>query len=450
MDMPETLDLPCVQNGGKCSIRLPSSKSVLLRQLFISGLANQPTDLVGCDQSSDSDAMIRALQSLGVLLAKKAEHSLSDASRIWTIDPTLVRREGNHVLNLHASGMSLRSLLALPAIFHGSLSYDGLPSLRARPNSGLLNALSELGCAVQSEGGRLPIRITGPATRSIVTLDATLSSQYLSALLLVAPCMPKGIEIHLNNSVASKPYVELTIHEMSRRGIHVVKDWDAGMLKVEPQTYRTDAAVAIEGDASAASYFAAMATLHGKRVNFPNLSPSTLQGDFQFLQVCKQIGASVEFTSKGATVQGTDVRRPVDEINMQDMPDAALTLMAMAPFLLGTTRITGLHTLRYKECDRISCPVIELRKAGVKIIEGEDFVEISGGGPYRSAVFDSYDDHRMAMSLAVFGSMTQGCRIRDPHCVNKTYPSFWNDFARFRSSDDMAGEMGSPHDNRET
>ena len=294
---------------------------------------------------------------------------------------------------------------------------------------------------VQSKNGGLPIWITGSAQGAKVSLDATLSGQNLTALLLVAPCMPRGIEIYVNGSFASKPYVELTIHEMSRRSVPVATDWTNGILWVKPQAYQSDVTTPIEGDASAAPYFAALATLHSEKIRFRNLSSSSLQGDIQFLEVCRQMGAPVEVTANGTLVQGAEVRRPIDEINMQVMPDVAPTLMAMAPFLSGTSRIAGLQTLRYKECDRISCPAKELRKAG---IEGEGFVEIQGGGPYRSVEVDSYQEHRMAMSLAIFASLTPGSRIGDPHCVDKTYPRFWKDFASVRESDGPESGVGLP------
>ena len=177
-------------------------------------------------------------------------------------------------------------------------------------------------------------------------------------------------------------------------------------------------------------YHAALATLHASTVHIENLGTSTTQGDFAFFELCARLGASVEATEDRVTITGPTALRPLDRVDMESMPDAAPTLMAMAPFLPAPIRITGLSTLRHKECDRIACPAGELRKAGVTVAEGPDWIAIAPASAPRPARFETFDDHRMAMAFAVFASKVGGCEILDPGCVSKTYADFWRDFER--------------------
>ena len=186
----------------------------------------------------------------------------------------------------------------------------------------------------------------------------------------------------------------------------------------------------IEGDASAATYHAALATLHASTVHIDNLGTSTSQGDFAFFALCERLGASVRADADRVTITGPRTLRALEQVDMEAMPDAAPTLMAMAPFLPGPLRITGLATLRHKECDRIACPAGELRKAGVSVREGPDWIAIDPVSEPRPARFETFRDHRMAMAFAVFASKVGGCEIADPGCVAKTYADYWRDFER--------------------
>ena len=255
-----------------------------------------------------------------------------------------------------------------------------------------------------------------------------MSSQYLSGLLLLAPCLPNGLQINLRGERVSAPYISITLAEMAKRGVTVVAG--DNVMSVAPQRYR-GGSVGIEGDASAASYHAALATLHGGRVRIANLGASTIQGDYGFFAVCEQLGATVIRGETFTEVTGPAKLKPLEQIDMTEMPDAAVTLMAVAPYLPKPTHITGLSTLPHKECDRIACPARELAKAGVTMDVGDDWVRVYPlERPARPASFETYDDHRMAMSMAVFASGADGCQVLDPDCVAKTYTEFWTDFSR--------------------
>jgi len=287
--------------------------------------------------------------------------------------------------------------------------------------------LRGLGCTVESAGGYLPIAVAGTAAPAAETrLKTGVSSQYLSALLLAAPAFPGGLTIHLEDQLASAPYVQVTKAEMARRGVHV-HTVDETALFVPPGAY-AGGTVAIEGDASAATYHAALATLHGGDVRLANLGADTGQADAAFFAVCETMGARVERSDQGTRIRGPDRLAAVNRVDMRDMPDAAPTLMAMAPFLPAPTHIDGLASLRVKECDRIKAGAAELRKAGARVAEYADAMTIEPAETLRAAVFDTYEDHRMAMALSVLASKVGGCAIRGAECVSKTYADYWRDF----------------------
>ena len=421
--MTETKAIPRLQRAFDVAVTLPGSKSIALRQLAISALADAQSTLLGVPRCDDVDEMCDALGRLGVDIEELGP------SRILVAPPPALAN-GEVAIRLGLSGVSMRLLLALAALRQDPTHLDGEPPLRARPNHDLIEALAELGCETRAtDGGHLPISVRGPATYAPeVTVGTRVTSQHLSGLLLVAPRLPEGLTIHLRNDLVSAPYVDLTRSEMARRGA-TVENSGTYTLRVPRQAYR-GGALTIEGDASAATYHAALATLHAATVRIDNLGASTVQGDFAFFDLCARLGASVEASGHAVTITGPDAPRSLEHVDMEEMPDAAPTLMAMAPFLPQPIHITGLATLRHKECDRIACPAGELRKAGVNVEEGPDWMRIHPTPAPRPARFETFDDHRMAMAFAVFASRVGGCEIADPGCVSKTYADFWRDLGR--------------------
>lgn len=399
-------------------MRLPCSKSIALRQLAISALANHPTALHGLDESDDASSMVACLKRLGV--------SVNWDGQDCTIDP----REFNHVdpieLDVGMSGLTLRLLISIAALRSGPTRFVGHPSLERRPNKDLLDALQRMNCRVESNGGFLPILIEGPLQSGCIELSGSVSSQYLSSLLLAAPRLEEGLEIDLIGDQISASYIDVTLRELAKRGVQVERTCIG--YRVQPDEYSGDA-ISIEGDASAATYFSALATLHSSRITFSNLGSSSCQGDRKFLDLCADMGARVSWSDESTEVEGPTELVPINDTNMVDMPDAALTMMAVAPYLNEATTIAGLASLPFKECDRIACPAKELRRAGVTVDEGTDHIVVQPALP-KSAAFETYDDHRMAMSFAVLATKTPGCRIVDPRCVGKTYPNYWRDLDR--------------------
>lgn len=410
-----------VRRPSRVEVTLPGSKSIALRHILMSLLADAPTHLDGVPRCDDVDAMFAAVERLGAGVRRRGK-----AAWIQPAEQT----PGDVTLDLGMSGVSLRLLLAHAALRTTTTRFTGHAQLHRRPNADLLQALEGMGCQVSAaDGGLLPIAVTGPSCpRTHTTLRTGVTSQYLSGLLLSAPALPNGLLIHLRGERTSASYVEVTRNEMARRGVSV-EDPNANALRVPPAKY-SGGEVVIEGDASAATYHAALATLHAGHVTFNNLGVCTPQGDFAFLSLCERAGAWVQRGTRTTTVQGPEQLSSIDHAEMDDMPDAAPTLMAMAPFLPTPTRLTGLATLRVKECDRLRAGTTELRKAGVRVEEEADAMTIHPAAAPRPAVFDTYEDHRMAMSLAVFASRVGGCEVRGPDCVAKTYADFWQDFQR--------------------
>jgi len=401
-------------------VTLPGSKSIALRHILMSTLAEAPTRLVGVPSCDDVDAMFDAVDRLGATVRRRAA--------VATLTPPEAPFASDVELDLGMSGVSLRFMIAHAALRTATTRFTGHAQLHQRPNADLLDALRLLGCEVESaNGGRLPITVTGPATPSSeTTLSTAVSSQYLSGLLLMAPALTSGLTIHLRGGDTSASYIGVTKAEMASRGVPV-RTVDPTAVAVPHGVY-SGGDVAIEGDASGATYHAALATLHRSRVTFANLGDTTRQGDYGFLSLCERIGATVDRGEEKVTVEGPSSLAPLGEVDMSDMPDAAPTLMAMAPFLPEPTHMTGLATLRVKECDRIAFGAAELRKAGIRVDEYAAAMTVHPTGKLKSATFDPHEDHRMAMALSVLASKIGDSRIQDSQCVSKTYADYWRDF----------------------
>ncbi len=424
-----------IRNSILMSMDLPGSKSITLRNLMLAALAEGTTRIDSPCDCDDTREMVECLGALGIGIES------SDDYRKLTVEGQGGRfAEGSVTLGLGLSGTSARFLIALSALRTGETRLVGRGSLNERPNLPLLDAVEQLGGTAESAGGGcLPVSIRGPGSfRRSVRMKGDVSSQYFSALLQIAPLLPDGLEIQVEGELVSQPYIDITLDEMRKFGVEV-ENKDYRKFLVRPQRYRSGTRK-VEGDASAASYFAALALLHGGRVAFENLGSQTRQGDIRFLSLCERLGARVQMGNQKTVIEGTG-KGPVTPadgaIDCADIPDAALTLIAISPLIPGTTRITGICTLKNKECDRIECPAAELRKIGVKVETGDDYIEVSelpAGSRNDSEAVDieTYHDHRMAMSFAVLGTRLGNLNILDPDVVGKTYPRFWEDLARIR------------------
>ena len=405
------------------SIRPPGSKSITNRALVCAALAEGESILSGALDSEDTRVMIQALKELGLAI----DHDL--AARTIRVAGCGGRPPASQAdLYLANSGTSIRFLTAMVTLGHGAFRLDGTPRMRQRPIRDLLDALGQLGADAASESGNgcppVVVRAAGlPGGRA--TVAGSISSQFLSGLLMAAPCASRPVELAVSGELVSKPYVEMTLAVMSAFGISVeVEDLSRFVLPAG-RPYRA-CRYWIEPDASAASYFFAAAAVTRGRVTVEGLSRSSLQGDVAFCDCLARMGCDVLYGRDSITVTGQPLRGI--DADMNAISDTVQTLAAVALFAEGPTTITGVAHVRHKETDRIRALAIELRKLGAQVEERSDGLRIVPGA-LRGAEIDTYDDHRMAMSLAVVGLATPGVVIRNPACTAKTYPEFFRDLA---------------------
>ena len=384
--MPEALAIEPLRAPPVAGVRPPGSKSITNRALLCAALAQGTSTLRGALFAQDTAAMADAVVALGARI---------DADEAAALGPARVL-------------------------------VDGDQQLRGRPFGPLLDAITQLGASVEELGepGRLPVAVSGPAAGGRVRVPGHISSQFLSGLLLAAPLMERGIEVELTSPLVSAPYVRMTAAVMDAFGVRV------DGLAVEPSRY-LPADLAIEPDASAAAYFFAAAAICGGSVTVEGLGTSSLQGDVAFVDVLERMGARVERRAHSITVSGDGRLRAID-VDLADISDTAQTLAAVAVFADGVTRVSGVGFIRAKESDRIGDLVCELRRAGIDAQAQDDGFTLTGGtvAPTR---FGTYDDHRMAMSLALIGLRAPGIEIEDPACVAKTYPGFFSDLEQLRA-----------------
>ena len=403
-------------------VTLPGSKSIALRQLAMSALVNGKTTLRGIPDCDDIEAMIECLGNLGAKIQQRNDE-LEISGPIDLSDKTVS-------INARMSGASTRILIGMAALRKGLTRIDGHESLRKRTNEPLLNALEQMGCYVKRERGGLPVEIKGPVMSPGFEIAGNISSQYVTALLLISPFVnrEKSVVINITGDLVSKPYIDITVNEMRKRGLRI--RWSGSRhLVVESGSY-SDGEYSIEGDATAASYFSAIATIHNSSVNFPNLGSNTVQGDYFFFEVMEQLGAKVEREDQSTNVSGSIQLEGLGDLDMNNHPDVALTLIAMSPLIPGTTKISGLSSLHHKECDRLDCPAAEFKIMGVPFRKTDTSITIDEitTGSIKPHTLCTYHDHRMAMAFSVLASKTGSITIDDKNVVDKTYPNYWVDY----------------------
>lgn len=395
------------------TVTLPGSKSVTNRALACAALAGGPSTLVGALDADDTEAMATCLRRLGVGVERRGGDLVVQPSSTWAPAD----------LDARQSGTTSRFLLPMLALDGTARRLDGDEQLRARPMGPAFAALRALGAEIHEEGapGHLPVRIQGPLTGGRAALSGDVSSQFLSGLLLAGPATAGGLDLELTTELVSRPYVEMTAAVMAAFGASATET-SAGGWQVEPGRYRGTTYV-VEPDASAASYVWAAALVRGGRVTVPGLHRGSMQGDVAFAEVLADMGASVTWHDDAVTVASGDGLHGVD-VDMEHISDTVPTLAALAALADGPTTIRGVGFIRDKESDRIAGPVAELRRCGVDAHPTDDGMVIVPG-PVQPATFETYRDHRMAMGFALLGLAVPGIAVRDPRCVDKTFPGYW-------------------------
>ena len=398
------------------TLSMPGSKSFTNRALICASLANGESQLVGWLDSEDTRVMIDSLGRLGVEVEERG-------------GTLLVRGLGGkfaiplHPLDCGASGTTMRFLTALAALVPGRVVLDGSARMRERPIQPLAEALSALGGSVRTVAGCPPVTVQGGSLPGReVTIDSSQSSQFLSALLMVAPMSENGVKV-TSKSITSRPYVDMTLDTMSAFGIAIETPteqtfWVAPNQHYRPRTYK------IEPDATAATYFFAAAAMTGGRVEVEGLTVASTQSDVRFVEVLERMGCAVDRALNSISVRGPRYLHGID-VDLNALPDSAPTLAVVACLARGKTRIRNIWNLRVKETDRMAALECELEKLGANVETTKTDLIIDPPERIKPARIETYGDHRMAMSFAIAGLAVDGIVIADPDCVAKTFPDFF-------------------------
>ncbi|WP_418315893.1 bifunctional 3-phosphoshikimate 1-carboxyvinyltransferase/cytidylate kinase [Piscinibacter sakaiensis] len=431
------IDLPPL-NRAAGTVRLPGSKSISNRVLLLAGLCEGSTEVHDLLESDDTRVMLDALRALGC-----GVHPLADGVRIDGLGGRLIARRAS--LFLGNAGTAMRPLTAalalLAATQDGEFELSGVARMHERPIGDLVDALRQLGCSIDYLGqqGYPPLRLR-PGSQQFgelapIRVRGDVSSQFLTALLLSLPLICEGGSrtIEVDGELISKPYVEITLKLLRRFGIDVERDGWQRFTIAQGSHYRSPGSIHVEADASSASYFIALGALAADRdaLRIEGVGADSIQGDIRFVDAARAMGAHIDSGPGWLEVKrGEFPLRPI-RIDCNHIPDAAMTLAVMALFANGSSRLDNIASWRVKETDRIAAMGCELRKLGASVVEGADFIEITPPQSWQAATIATYDDHRIAMCLALaafnplLGQPGVPVRILDPRCVGKTFPEFF-------------------------
>ena len=428
--LPPILEITPLPQPPKATVRVPGSKSITNRALVLAALAGaaEGCRLSGVLRSQDTEVMVDGLRQLGYPVT--AEWSADTITvRRPAVPGTVPAREAD--VFAANSGTTLRFLTAVAGLGSGRYRFDGSPRMRQRPVADLLAALRQLGVEAVSENdtGCPPVIVRSRGLRGgTAHVRGETSSQFVSGLLMVAPWADEPVTIDVIGELVSRPYVDMTVA--------MVRHFGGRVQSAGPQRFVVTGHgpshvrdYAIEPDATAASYFFAAAAITGGEVSVVHLPRHSLQGDVRFLSVLEQMGCTVSHDDTAATVRGGRLRGV--DVDMNDISDTVMTLAAVACFADGPTTIRNVAHVRYKESDRLAALATELGRLGAHVELLDDGLRINPS-PLHGGTVETYDDHRIAMSFALIGLRIPGILIKEPACVGKTYPGFFEDLDRLR------------------
>jgi 3-phosphoshikimate 1-carboxyvinyltransferase len=407
-------------------IRLPGSKSLSNRILLLSALAQGTTEATNLLESDDTRHMRNALTALGVSLR------LSDDKTSCHVDglggPFHVKEAE---LFLGNSGTTTRSICAVLCLGKGVYTVTGEPRMYERPIRDLVEPLRELGADIEylENEGCPPLRIRASGLKGgRVSIRGNISSQYLTGLLLAAPLAQNDMLIEVEGDLVSKPYIEMTLDVMRRFGVSVENSSYQSFRIPGRQAYRSPGGVVlVEGDASSATYFLSAAAIRGGTVRVTGVGADSVQGDASYTDVLERMGAVVRKGPDWIEVSHNELRGV--DMDMNHIPDAAMTAAVTALFAKGKTVIRNVYNWRVKETDRLAAMATELRKLGAEVVEGRDYLEITPPEHIKPAAIDTYNDHRMAMCFSLAALDGSPITINDPDCVSKTFPGYFEQFS---------------------
>ena len=406
------------------AITLPGSKSVSNRALLLAALASGTTKITNLLYSDDIRHMLAGLEKLGVTYQFDKERAICIINGLG--GPF---HAGSQQLYLGNAGTAMRPLCAALCLGSGSYTLTGEERMEERPIADLVDALRQAGAVIkyQKRDGYPPLQIeAGGLDGGDVTIDGSVSSQFLTAFLMAAPFAKTACRIRIKGELVSKPYIDITLKMMRNFGVEVENNNYQSFFIPQGRHYTSPGTYLVEGDASSASYFLAAAAIKGGTVRVNGVGKLSMQGDTQFTDVLAKMGADVNWGDDFIEVTRGDLNGV--DMDMNHIPDAAMTIATTALFAKGTTTIRNVRNWRVKETDRLAAMATELRKVGAEVVEGEDFLTVTPPATLKHGVIDTYNDHRMAMCFSLV-ALGQRVTINDPGCTAKTFPDF---FDRFR------------------
>lgn len=407
------------------TINLPGSKSVSNRALLLAAMATGTTELTNLLDSDDVRHMLNALQQLGVSFTLSADRTRCTLTGLGAP----LHAAGEHELFLGNAGTAMRPLAAALCLGHNNIVLTGEPRMKERPIGHLVDALRQGGAKIAylEQENYPPLRLLGGFQGGEITVDGSVSSQFLTALLMMAPLAPQDTHITIKGELVSKPYIDITLHLMQTFGVAVDnQDYRHFVIK-GGQRYHSPGHYLVEGDASSASYFLAAAAIKGGKVTVTGIGRQSVQGDIRFADVLEKMGARITWGDDFISCERGALR--AIDMDMNHIPDAAMTIATAALFAEGTTTLRNIYNWRVKETDRLAAMATELRKVGAEVIEGNDFITITPPAKLRVAEIETYNDHRIAMCFSLVALSDTPVTILDPKCTAKTFPDYFEKLA---------------------
>ncbi|ECZ5331355.1 3-phosphoshikimate 1-carboxyvinyltransferase [Salmonella enterica subsp. enterica serovar Senftenberg] len=408
------------------AINLPGSKSVSNRALLLAALACGKTVLTNLLDSDDVRHMLNALSALGINYTLSADRTRCDI----TGNGGALHAPGALELFLGNAGTAMRPLAAALCLGQNEIVLTGEPRMKERPIGHLVDSLRQGGANIDylEQENYPPLRLRGGFTGGDIEVDGSVSSQFLTALLMTAPLAPEDTIIRVKGELVSKPYIDITLNLMKTFGVEIANHHYQQFVVKGGQKYHSPGRYLVEGDASSASYFLAAGAIKGGTVKVTGIGRKSMQGDIRFADVLEKMGAIITWGDDFIACTRGELH--AIDMDMNHIPDAAMTIATTALFAKGTTTLRNIYNWRVKETDRLFAMATELRKVGAEVEEGHDYIRITPPAKLQHADIGTYNDHRMAMCFSLVALSDTPVTILDPKCTAKTFPDYFEQLAR--------------------
>ncbi|EJF4730552.1 3-phosphoshikimate 1-carboxyvinyltransferase, partial [Salmonella enterica] len=408
------------------AINLPGSKSVSNRALLLAALACGKTVLTNLLDSDDVRHMLNALSALGINYTLSADRTRCDI----TGNGGALRAPGALELFLGNAGTAMRPLAAALCLGQDEIVLTGEPRMKERPIGHLVDSLRQGGANIDylEQENYPPLRLRGGFIGGDIEVDGSVSSQFLTALLMTAPLAPEDTTIRVKGELVSKPYIDITLNLMKTFGVEIANHHYQQFVVKGGQQYHSPGRYLVEGDASSASYFLAAGAIKGGTVKVTGIGRKSMQGDIRFADVLEKMGATITWGDDFIACTRGELH--AIDMDMNHIPDAAMTIATTALFAKGTTTLRNIYNWRVKETDRLFAMATELRKVGAEVEEGHDYIRITPPAKLQHADIGTYNDHRMAMCFSLVALSDTPVTILDPKCTAKTFPDYFEQLAR--------------------